>query len=1357
MSSRDYFSDLGGFGSGQAQSSPSETPFHTPRPSMSRRSSRPSTSRGGSSSPPPMPSSSPPPLPGSASTSRHDDSFHSGMKMQDEDDILIDPRRFTPTLHNSLVSEILNLRRELDSKHKFIEDLESNLKNARDERDEIAKQFSHADKDRRAVRRQFQQLEHGTLAALEELAKDRDGAKESNVDLRTKLETAQKKVKIQEDDSERRHAIWEKEKHSWESEKRGFERRVHITETRLKAVLVELAAHHAAVQLHEDGIEHEEEDNTRDSGVGDESDTASVQCSPARKATHHRSLSASSRRSINRIYRFSTQSIAGFDGNKGNGVSLADELQLDEEDEDYAELEEEEDDFPEHEMKARRAMESRQSHRDEKAKRILGIMPEDHLGTLQQQLEFDMRKSRDRDSTFHQQLLRFQGPIANYVDTAVQFSPPPSPVAAPVLQDLEKIPEPLVPLSDDQLEEDQRRKRVSAPPLVDRGQQMSPNPDSPPSSKMVSTASQTLEDPLSPPATPKIVSPPDSPTDSFHKVPELVSIATQTESFEEAEFPPTVFSDLKRAPAPAPLPIPAIAIHPPGSAPPSPREALLPPGTKNISCQTGPDLLEMKSVSVQTEEIRTDQRLWRLPPHLLPSFISSSPPTPENGKQRTASERSPLAWSAGQDSPPPQDIPSSPPQMPSPTLVEQRYPGNNDNGPVGGDGPRRPFRNSSLFAGFDEGDDEVDRIEGDSKPASYQTPSASRSLKHMRHFGSTVSPVPEDKEVESKPRASESSDAAYSRSNSASGRTSLERQSFEGAGRGKLASLRSAGPSRQPSIRRSAMIQNGAAVHAQRSRTPSVGSVTSSQISNKSAGPPFPVPDRGSSRKLFPQSKSEGSQSPTPRGGGGLFCNRRGAPRQLTRKDSLRKVRSATVIHRSNSRNRNRSRSPPLNPLASNPISPSFPPLPKDHVLPPTKGYPFQRSGEKSLSISHPAGKPDVGKGSQGTVIDAIAATMVGEWMWKYVRRRKSFGVPETPQEVMGRPGTDGSVNVTGNGVRHKRWVWLSPYERAVMWSTKQPANNNALLGKSGRKLVIQSVLDVRDDTPLPKNHGISEPFNRSILILTPARALKFTAMSRERHYSWLTALSFLAHSPLLTPGLTNLPLPPEEPAEGDVRARGPSLQRAGIRDSVRIAKDKARPTPATRMWSGPASAGQRPSPTIHEYHGLEDRGNQPINDSAEAPTVPRFAHGRKRSATGPRLPSSSLRNFGYSQVPTPLFPSATSSEYGGTPSISAAGGSIYGGNSLIASARTSEASSSAVGRKNALEGVGTIRMEAFVEGRDGAVGRDSQDSNDVLGMDSSGRSSRRNNRFTGSGSDPRRSGMVYGDEFESFDPFCGF
>lgn len=66
--------------------------------------------------------------------------------------------------------------------------------------------------------------------------------------------------------------------------------------------------------------------------------------------------------------------------------------------------------------------------------------------------------------------------------------------------------------------------------------------------------------------------------------------------------------------------------------------------------------------------------------------------------------------------------------------------------------------------------------------------------------------------------------------------------------------------------------------------------------------------------------------------------------------------------------------------------------------------------------------------------------------MWKYVRRRRSFTVSEN-RDNMGKLGEEG-----GSGARHKRWVWLAPYERAVMWSSKQPTNGTALLGKSGRK-----------------------------------------------------------------------------------------------------------------------------------------------------------------------------------------------------------------------------------------------------------------------------------------------------------------
>jgi hypothetical protein len=30
--------------------------------------------------------------------------------------------------------------------------------------------------------------------------------------------------------------------------------------------------------------------------------------------------------------------------------------------------------------------------------------------------------------------------------------------------------------------------------------------------------------------------------------------------------------------------------------------------------------------------------------------------------------------------------------------------------------------------------------------------------------------------------------------------------------------------------------------------------------------------------------------------------------------------------------------------------------------------------------------------------------------------------------------------------------VWISPYERAILWSSKQPTSGSALMGKSGRK-----------------------------------------------------------------------------------------------------------------------------------------------------------------------------------------------------------------------------------------------------------------------------------------------------------------
>jgi hypothetical protein len=171
----DYFSDQETF----LTNHPLPTPAGTPYSSLSRRTSTHETP--GSDVP-----SSPPPLP-------HDNSSSWDDAANDESISVLDPRRFTPTLHANLVSEILNLRRELDSKHRFIDDLETNLDTARSENDALAKQLSSSNKESKAVKRQLQHFETETLAALEEIAGERDKFKETNADLREKLAAAEKR------------------------------------------------------------------------------------------------------------------------------------------------------------------------------------------------------------------------------------------------------------------------------------------------------------------------------------------------------------------------------------------------------------------------------------------------------------------------------------------------------------------------------------------------------------------------------------------------------------------------------------------------------------------------------------------------------------------------------------------------------------------------------------------------------------------------------------------------------------------------------------------------------------------------------------------------------------------------------------------------------------------------------------------------------------------------------------------------------------------------------------------------------------------------------------------------------------
>ncbi|KAF2083208.1 hypothetical protein K490DRAFT_76722 [Saccharata proteae CBS 121410] len=1303
----DYLSDHESFMSAPALPTPADTPYQTPRPSGSRVVSQHGTpmSVSDTASPPPL-------LPDSKNSDPATDNSIS----------ILDPRRFTPTLHANLVAEILSLRRDLDSKNRLVEHLETSLQSSKLENENLSQELNKTSKDHRSAKRQIEQLETGTLSALESLVQERDQIKAANLDLKAKLDEYESKARSREDETNRTQNLWDTDKLNWDADKRSLERRIHVTESRLKTVLEELAAEHAAAVDH---VTESEGEDFKDSGFGNESDSASNYSRPSSacrgtpiksrhrrnmssasmrsisptKSTHRRNQSSNSIPSIGHGYKGSISSLSGADARRLGLQSLADELAFDEEEEELDELELDSDDCIEGEMRARRMMESRLSHHDQKAKKILGLANAIKISPMDSS-DRDANASIDTATLAETATLnandtlsgspKRKGSRPEYVDAGIQFSPPSSPSFAPEALQAAKNNGHIIGAMD--VEANQRKKRVSMP-FMDN-----PVPNALEkrrSGLMVSTSSQTPDQPMSPPETPVEVWPasPETPTTPAAE-PAVASTSTQTETpeVEKAETRLAIPPSPSRAAPPPPISIPQIAIIPPRSTPSSPKSARLPPGTKSASCQTEPEpKVVMRTTSMQTEPIRLDKRIFnKLPPHLLPSAISSKPSTPEKAPVHEKPVAQPVLATPFQEKGKTPLLPSTQEllkQMRSASShpTEDRYPGNNDNGPLrqdGREGPRRPFRTSSLFAGFEgrgsddeRPADEEDSSDDDSTNTHVHAQVAQgRAVKYIRPFANPPTPVPEEKEVGSKVRGPS------------------PRSSIDVPARVEKP-VRMGSFRKQPSVRRSAMVSSGVSAHEQRSRSPSLGSLDSQK-------PPFPVPTRFSSRRV-PLSKSEGSGSPTPRGPN-MFAGRRAQPKQHNRQDSLRKVRSAAVIPRAG---RQRSRSPPL-PSSSREEA-KVPPMPKDRVAGPQPVGPPQRNGhvrQPSTNTQY-TGSQSVGSSVQSvSVVDAIAATMVGEWMWKYVRGRRSFGVADAVSPEFGRD--DGTGNGS-NGIRHKRWVWLSPYERSVMWSSKQPISGSALLGKTGRKLPIQSVLDVKDDTPMPKGVGAQPIFNRSIIILTPQRALKFTATSAERHYLWLTSLSFLAHSSQAIPDLNNHP--PAPPMEAEVTQNPPvALGRAPINNSIRLAKNKhlqrGYPTRATE----PIYEHGIPDDLEKQYHNNKlAAATQPLLDGASPPLVPRI-HQRKRSMTQPYPPPppNAYRTYPHQHMPsTQTYSSNHSSSSNNTnvtindavinnpPSVPS---SVYNPPSSLASRRTSEATEAR--DRNFFDAVGTVRMEAFVE-----------------------------------------------------------
>ncbi|MCJ1434754.1 hypothetical protein MMC27_004124 [Xylographa pallens] len=1246
-----------------AEESPTqlETPHRTPSFGRSRRSSR-----HGSSSP--AMSSSPPSIPpwGDLCTNENHDQDISN----DEKISILDPRRFTPSLHASLVSEILSLRREVESKNGLVLGLEETLHGLQDENARLNDAIAGNTKDNRLMKRQMELLEGGTMSALEDVAKERDQAQEVLADTRRRLEVSQRKIRGQEEEADRSNILWEGDRQRWAAEKTALDRKIHAVEARLKSVLLDVEASHANHQ--EQLLTYNETENYAHEGMP-------VKQSQSR-SSHHRHDSTTSNSTYPeqepRNYRYSHP--VETTGSTFGGATLAEELVFDEDDE----ADRDDSDFdtgyispealPEEAIHRPRAF-SAQSHREStKARKVLGLTIEEET-TAQREVNEKTQLSKiaelsNVDST------SIATRASNYTSSATQFSPPASP----------------------------RKRPPEGYAITDSVSKIA----------MVSQSCQTVDLPLSPPDTPVTSESTTFAADRTSQSAERKTTSTQT---EEWRFPTYAVDAATHKDSTTINDIPIIAIHPPITDTGAVRSSVvLPPHTKNASCQVSLRPVSVRSISVQTEEIRIDNRPVKLPPHLLPSSISSSPPSPAPESQDlndVASKRTSTSRNVAM----PEGIPSVQTAALNDGLpygaTEDAYPGNNDNGSLdhaGGAGPKRPIRSESLFAGFDtvpddgssggaklmdDADYSDDSFDG-KEPIRKTLSKVQNSWKLIPQTGDSVESRPESR------RQAASQPTQPDRNN---GRTSLRKPVSE-KGLVSLESVKEYRTEKVPrptsttklvDMRRAALISSGTIAHVQRPRSPSAPDLA--HDTSKEYAPPFPVPTRASSRRI-PISASEGASSPTPQSTSffsGQMRKEHGRP--PIKRPVLRKSRSAAPIAQSphDGRNRKASRSPPP-PTPRSPVPPSPqlpPPLPKDNITSPVRET-FPQAGHRNQSSNATEAIPQ-----QTSVVDAIAQTMIGEWMWKYVRKRKSFGISESPavEFESGRSGNDGG---SINGIRHKRWVWLAPYERAIMWSSKQPTSGSALMGKSGRKLTIQSVLDVRDDAPMPKSADASSTFGRSILILTPQRALKFTALTKERHYVWLAALSFLSHSSLGADDLSTLPpVPPKEVYRPADQRSTAVLRRNPIRDSIRLAKGQSRPDiVGRRAYTTPAN--ELHHEVINEYTGSFVQ--QAHEEAAEPPLVPRFAaHTRHRSNTGPKpVPPNSYRAFptiSKSSNRSLTTASPDTHGYAWSNSDRSRLGSMH--SSLPRRMRgDSSTYTNEVEMGNFFDAVGTVRMEAFVD-----------------------------------------------------------
>ena len=1017
----------------QALPTPTNTPYDSPTTNISRQPScQGSSSPLGNHSPVPIPLSEDSYFPKQQGST---EDGHSEMASVHES------RRFTPNnLGISLIAQIHSLKKELGSKNNMVESLEEGLHSSRAENERLTKDLKTQAVEVKSVKKQMQSLESDMLRALEEIAKEKDNAVENLADTRKRLEDSRKKSRTQEEDVNKAHAILEKEREDWEDKRRKMEGRIHTVEERLKAMVAEMLVVQSAGQSKPE-LDNDMDEDAQKTWFGDGNGVSYV-----------RATSRLSDGSLDELYdgkatsnfRSSRMSgLHGLGGSQMSGLSLAEELEVGEDEIAVKEQEDGQDALPEETDSFVKRYSEDKNHRNVMAYNI--DQTEEHVGD---------ESSGQHSIGIINDYIDIPENQPRYADTGTQFTPPPSPML--------QIQEPAI--SGKHVEQTERtanqsRKRIAIPQIfVEQTpalKAMEPKVAEQKAFSVLYTSGQTVrqpEDRVSMPEATKVTSFPVP-----ARAVEMISESTQT-----AEDPTPALQSATSRPLPSATAVPVIAIHPPASRPSSSRNSvMLPPRTRNAVCQVAIELpRNIRSTSMQTEETGIGKQPVSIPlevPPGLASFdLSSQPPfqLAEGRKQAENISGLELVRHNPWGSPPV----TAAEKEPSGTNdgIRNAFFGKNDDGPLNDkqrSGPRRPIRSGSILAGFDHSSeiDTENAQEYFSDDKLLNSAPIRKTLSKVQNSWRLVPHVEDSvlEQLKSAPEGAEDEkyvgvpNAAITKSKASSQVAPKTCQVGIMGGSRKASSC-----VKQSGIRRKNFISNGTEECAERDRSPSRPDFLGDLGKVPTVAPPFPVPTRSSSRNIT-LSASDGAASPSP--DTTTFFRGQNYRRPLAKPKVLRKVQSAAAVAQ-----------PPMSYrpqlLQSLSASSTLPPSPKS---PAPRRNQFILPYDSVVELESKSAQPRTRIGEtavettseETTVVDAIAQTMVGEWMWKYVRKRTSFGITERPHPEfdVGRNGETGN----SNGVRHKRWVWLAPFERSVIWSSKQPTSGPALLGKGGRKRML--------------------------------------------------------------------------------------------------------------------------------------------------------------------------------------------------------------------------------------------------------------------------------------------------------------